>query len=360
MILSNLYDRIIKYIEDKFFSVLESNPVIIPKYMAIEIMARLFVLSFGNIRDNSFAYSNINAFNDINHTNSDKCIDADLAFLRRSIKKYSVAHENKLVHTFGRYVKSDIMKMENNRVGRFFDMPNLLLISKLRRESSQSLLDLLFDNRICNSKKASDQCVADAYAEFDEDYSQAKKITDKKEYIFRWVYYHRMETEFPLSIIPQIADAILTAKFQEVKKWSYEDLLGLIGSYSCNNMCFYAYQILTNYNNIELLFSPISNWNKSDIIILNHNMRLIETLTVNHFNKERETIFKSFFNENPLAIEELYNFCRYSYPIIEVHESSRLYLSGKQLNKPKIKLIRKIIDALIDVEGISNQFEKVP
>lgn len=360
MTLAELHESIEKYIIKEFELQLKYNSGINPAHMATEILARLFTLSFCESRPNSFAFHNVNAFNFQNHSEFDADIFNNLAYNRWYVKKYLVAHENKIRQTPNISNVPNIMKMENNKKGRNLDMPNLLLISDYRRTSYQVLLRLIFTNRICDSKKASDTCLADAYNKYDQDYSNAQMISEPKEYIFRWVNFHRIETEYHLSIIPQIADAILEEKSLGTKTWSYDDLVGIFGNYSYGMTNYYAYQILTNYNYINLLFSRDSTWSTSDVIQINHCVRSIQTATVKHFNQISKETFQSFFEEDSKAITDIYDFCRNQYPLIDEHPKSNLYLNKKQLNKPKIKLIRKIIASLLDVEGISKQFQNAP
>ncbi len=389
MTLEALRNAIYEYIETYLKAELHSNPQIQKQHITTEIIARLFVLSFDVKRpiidknkqleygemgvdnddlltsfvdkEKKFAFDNINSYNTKYYDNRDDT----LGLLHRRIKKYLNARENKIKHILEEKRENHVIEMMNNRGGRSLDMASLFFISENGCDSTYDLLKLVFDDRICDSKKASDNTVAEAYTAFDAAYRKAKELSkseelkDKEKYIFRWVNFHRLETEYQLSIIPQIAQAILKSKHTQERKWNYDDLLGIFGGYSYNNLNFYAYQILTNYNNIELLFSAESVWNISDIVILNYNLRRIETQTVSFFRKYYYDAFDSFLNGNIFAIDEIFRFCVDDYPIIEQHNDSDLYISNK-LNKPKIKQIRKIASALIDTKNIKSQFKEVP
>lgn len=345
------------YMPKKFKQCIITNLEINSRHIANEIVARLFTLSFCEPRQNSLAYKTINQFNLENYSKSvGGSVESGLKHSRRNAEKYLVAHENKIHQMPNVYNVPDIMKMENNKKGRSFDVPNLLLISDLKRKSPQVLLRLIYDNRICDSKKASDSCVAEAYTEFDNDYSDAQAISDPQEYIFRWVNYHRLETDMLLSIIPQIADKICNEKNGKNKTWSDADLVRVFGNYSEGMTNYYAYQILTNYRYVDLLFSRDSTWNTSDVIHLSKEIRSIETSMVRYFRQISNETFQSFFDGEERTISDIYEFCRCQYPLIEDHPKSNLYIDKKQLNKPKIKLIRKITDSLLDVEGVSKLF----
>ena len=349
MTLYELKNSIFFYIFLKYKQYIISNPEINLEYLAREIIARLFVLSFREIRPNSFAYNTVNAFNDKNHSELSQNVEAELMFLRRESKKLMTAHRNKVDTLPNKSAIPDTLKLESNRKGRYFDIPNLLLISQLNRESNQTLLSLIFNGRIESSKKISDMGIVEAYKEFDNDYKRAKEITDKRDYIFHWVNFHRLETDLSLTVIPQIAQHMLDNDNKDI---SEEILINIFGQN--------RYQILTYANYLDPSLNRASNYDISEICDIAETICFIEEETVSRYTRKCRDAFDSFFDGEECFVNDIYNFCRYEYPIIEMHNDSNLNLKNGEINHAKIKLIRKLIGVITAPNEIKKLFHKAP
>jgi hypothetical protein len=71
---------------------------------------------------------------------------------------------------------------------------------------------------------------------------------------------------------------------------------------------------------------------------------------------EAKEFFINFRNKDKSAIEKIYLFCKYEYPIIENFTPLSLNLSGSKtdVDKRKVKCIRKIFKHLLKPEELKN------
>ena len=75
---------------------------------------------------------------------------------------------------------------------------------------------------------------------------------------------------------------------------------------------------------------------------------------------EFRCLFGHFLHGEESAVNEIYNFCRYEYPIVESHVSSDFYRKDRpsRLDRDKIRITRKIIEYLLEPAELKKITEK--
>lgn len=318
--------------------------------MTIEILARLFVLSLGDIESSKTMHDNLhNRYYVQENKNANE--EADIKTLRRYEEKLRHGH-NAFLEYYG-LDNAYLIKEENlRRIGRTYDNANLELILSKINSPRNDLLHFLIKNMITDSNKVSDKEFVDAYKSFDQKYEDAKKCSDKLQYITKWIDFCRMETKYHFSLIPQIADYM-----SEHKNMPLDGFVNFWGSYIEEGKPIEAYQLLRYHMYIDYFKKDCS----ADMAQYVLQERAISSAVCSKFRNVATEVFMPFYDGDSKAIDEMYKFCHDTYPIIELHNTSNFYLSdGKKLNRPKIKCARKIIDYLLCPKELSAFFSKTP
>ena len=327
-----------------------------------EIFARLLVLSLTESTECSLYYSTINSYNNKRHSNVSKTVNEDyyekhLKIMRRNEHKFRMAHDKLLeqMNLSGVKVKKTSM-MKNTRTGRKYDFANLNFLYSGVELERLDLIHIIYKNMITNSNKVSAKRFVDAYEIFDITYDEAKENNNKIEYIFLWLDFFRLETSLHLSLIPKIADAMIVYKN---KNLPCEKLPLLWHTIKIDDYLAQAYQILRYEQYIEPLFTETDSQQLSDMFSYALIERKLESIIVNIFLNEATEFLKAFYEGDKKAIDDVYEFCKYSYPIIENHQQSDFYNdeSENEINHYKVKCARKIIKELLKPQELNELFK---
>lgn len=329
--------------------------------LANEIIARLFVLSFRNTPKQSFANNNSNSFfeekmNITNHK-EEAGYDSELRKFYRSEERWRNLH-NKEISLFKSHniTLPKQEELKSKHTGRSYDTANLNLIYNSSQTYYLTLLELTISGRICDYKKVSVERFVQAYNDFDGMYEQAKGCEDKIEYIIKWVDIFRLETDFPFSLIYELADSISNGKNKDIP---YDMMCNIWGTILYNGKPYQAYQILRYKKYINPFIKSDTNYEKLCIDSLFE--RQFETKVCTDFLKISNAVFMQFFKSNNDFINDIYDFCKKNYPIIESHNASDFYITnnnGKRiLDKTKVRYARKIINALLPAEQFKDYYQ---
>ena len=250
--------------------------------------------------------------------------------------------------------------IKNTAEGRIYDsatLERLYWLSNLNKK--YDLIDHIINDRVKDEKKFPAKDFVQAYKLYDDLYEEAKKTTDKAEYIFKWINLYRMEMNYHLSLIPKIADHLLTVdkdidfilkKLPDVWGVRYFDF-GYISE---------PFHILRHEYEIEPLFSLQNEKELKDLLYhmnmeraKSGNIILVKLLEFFH-------LFGLFLYGEESAVNEIYNFCRYEYPIVERHVRSDFYRKDKpsSLDRNKIRMARKVIEYLLEPAEIKKDIEE--
>lgn len=328
---------------------------------ANEVIARLFILSFRNIPKQSFVNNNSNNFfeekKNISNHKEEAWYDSELRKFYRNEERWRDLH-NKEISLFESHniVLPKQEELKSKHTGRSYDAANLNLIYNSSQTDYLTLLKLTISGRICNYKKVSVEQFVQAYNDFDDMYEQTKKCENKIEYILKWVDIYRLETDFPFSLIYELADSISNCKNKNIP---YDMIYNIWGTILYNGKPYQAYQILRYRKYIEPFLESDANYEK--IYIDSLFERQFESKVCSSFLKISNAVFLQFFKNNDDFINDIYDFCKKNYPIIESHKASDFYEikdnGEKILNKPKVRNTRKIIDALLPAGLFKNNYQ---
>lgn len=360
MNLKFIKNEIIEYLKQySFYDFLNDDEKI--DLFANEVIARLFVLSFRNIPKQSFLNKNSNTFfcekMGIKNHKEKESYDSEIRRFYRSEERWRNLH-NKEISLFESHniTLPKQEELKSKHAGRSYDTANLNLIYNSSQTYYLTLLELTISGRICNYKKVSVERFVQAYNDFDDMYEQAKKCKDKIEYIIKWVDIFRLETTFPFSLIYELADSISNCKNKNIP---YDMMYNIWGTILYNGKPYQAYQILRYRKYIKPFLESDANYEKTCIDSLLE--RQFETKVCSNFLKIFNAVFLQFFKSNNDFINDIYDFCKKNYPIIESHNISGFYITKENgeriLDKSKVRYARKIIDALLPAEQFKNNYQ---
>lgn len=340
--------------------------------VANEIVAYLITKNFNYSNEIKFGYSNLSDFyiTKMKKINSRKNKIYDLSEIKKydSIDKETQAYINdfrklqrreakirKVCTNHQTYLKNNgfevlpVSYMKTKQKGRIYDLANLeFLFQRRKLEKSVDLFDLTISNMISSSKSVSDNILIEAYDALNREYAKAKETDDKMEYIFKWINFFRMETAMRFSLIYKIAD--FGTKSKTINQWTLSHLSDIWGTrYFDDGYIAKPFQILRHEKFIESYFSAKTEEELLFIIEQAEKERILETILVRFMEDESKEVLKDFSSGKEEMIEEVYNFCRYEYPIIENYIPTNFYIDGdcEKIDKRKIKIIRKIFKYLL-------------
>ena len=336
---------------------ISNNPQLIYS-IAIEIIARLFVLSLQDIEKDKPMFDNIHNKHKIccedngkyfNASKTGDVYESELKTLRRFEKKLRQGHETNLKYYDIENTYSVEKDINLRRRGRTYDSANLELIFSTINNSPRKLLLYLIKNMLTDSNKVSDTNFVEAYDAFDDEYESAKKCNDKMQYIIKWIDFCRMETKCHFSLIPQIADYM-----SKHKNMPLNSIVNFWGTgYIKKGVPIEAYQILRYEGYIRYFEESCSEEMAQEVL----NERIVSSIVCSKYREKANETFRPFYEGSVSAIDEMYVFCHDIFPVIELHNSSGFYLSDGKINRPKIKCARKIIDSLL-CPNVLNRFYK--
>jgi len=330
---------------------------------ANEVIARLFVLSFRNMPEESFIINNSNKFfeekTDINSfSQKDKIwYESELRKFYRNEERWRNLYKQKIsLFERNNIILPKPKELKSKHTGRNYDSANLNSIYNSTQTDYLTLLKLTISGRICNYKKVSVEQFVRSYTDFDNMYEQTKKCNDKMDYILKWVDIFRLETDFPFSLIYELADSLSNSKNKDIP---YDMIYNIWGTILYNGKPYQAYQILRYKKYIKPFLESDANYEK--ICVDSLFERVFESKVCSSFLKISNAVFLKFFKNNDDFINDIYSFCKKNYPIIESHNASNFYEikdNGEQvLNKQKVGYTRKIIDALLPSEQFKNNYQ---
>ncbi len=328
--------------------------------VADELLARMFVLSFRSNDQKSFAFdtphgfvSKLQAKIEIETADTTKDIhnefDSNIRRINRVEEKERRIHNNTLLSMSSKAFELGKTEMPSNKQGRRYDIPNLILMHQKSEHNSFELLKYVESGRICDSKKVSDSNFADAYKYYDEYYSWVKELDDKKEYIFSWVNLNRCETAMHFSLIPKIAEYMVANGFKDIPSSGILDFFwGRLGINN-NQVILEPYQNIRYDRYIPRIFNCKSLSELSHYANHIFKLRLYDSEIIAKHIYLAQNLFSPFFEQNTEAVEVMYDFCVNQSPLVTNHQNGNFYKDdeNKELNRPKIKAARKIIEALL-------------
>lgn len=358
----NEYKQIIQvrfnYVRDKFSFQYEEDFAL---NVSNEIIAYLLTKAFDYRDGFEFGFNNLNNYynnkiqKNIKDEIKDKYYDKDFRKLQRREQKIRMISENHQKYLIEKgFDASAASYMDSEQKGRFYDLAKLEFISQRRRiEKKIDLFDLTVNNMICDSKKVPDSTLIEAYDVLDSQYEKARSTKDKTDYIFKWINFYRMETAMRYSLIYKIADYL--SKNKPSSDFMFSRLKDVWGTrYFDDGYISEAFQILRHEKFIEPFFNANTEEELSVIVKQAEKERILESILVRYMEEESKEYFIGFRKGNEASIEEVYDFCRNDYPIIENYTPTNFYLNYEmeKLNRSKIKHLRKVLNLFLSPEEL--------
>lgn len=339
-------------------------PAYIPLYggqsvvenITYEIIARLFVLSFGHFGEKSIWANNLH--NIIYGRYKDNTsFEANLKTVRRDETQKRVIHQNQIddLRKLGINIPEH-HTMISNKKGRIYSAPELYFIMESIEGGYSSFFKLLTSNRLTDPKKISYYDFARSYEGLNSKYSKARNCSNKIEYIIRWVDIVKLETKFKVSIINALAEYMctndnVTLDDACVGYWGFT-------GYSKNNsrgseygitLPLEAYQILRYGKYID--YYKENCYLQKSLDVYNERMEFSEI--IRRIKYDAMTFFKPFHEEDKKTINTMYVFCHDKYPVVEMHNPFVFKNEDGTINRRKIKYARQIINYLLKPDELA-------
>ncbi len=349
-----------KKIEDTLFSI---NPHIqygrFLEFYIDEIIARLFVRIYGmhpNTNISAYFKEHIESNIDVEIINAD---DA-LKMMRRKEKAY-LEKQNEVIRDlinrgYRGYLSQTARKPHEKSIPK--DTANMIMMNEMSmhnfeivnnrdgtktRKQIDTFMDII--KRQLTSNNLSSDKIENAFRQIDDHIEETKVLTDKKEYIDRWVNFYRMETRLHISLINKIADYMAC---NNIKDFPQDDILAM----------FYWTTLEFRDANIKILSEPISILRYDRYICkyfsetlteeIRKNItdsRVLQVVLVNKHLDDAMELLSPYFQEEITqnTIDTIYDFCKTNYPIIELHQDFNFDFENPTQYSKKIQCCRKLI-----------------
>lgn len=213
-----------------------------------------------------------------------------------------------------------------------------------RVERRSPLTEAVLRKNIHLAKNLSDPTFAKIYAEYDQEYQAAAYLKNDSDYVFASIYFYRLEHAFALSTIANLADYMSHLSTVNLKKFSFKTAIPFVADITVPNIDNPRMQSFDAWPNLLSLQKRIP-----DIVV----PEMLPDVISNDISSR--VLKQNILERLPLSeqygtfdMNEVATFIRTYTPIIEAHKPVSFYLdeSTQTLNKPKIKIARKLMRQL--------------
>jgi len=354
------------------------------KFCVDAVLARLFVLSYGaeydykgtaeikTARSNVYQWTKKKMDEDDMYCGASSDLkDSIEGQLRYNLEKKKRYHYKEL-EFLGREDLIEIQSAERERGAKNYDLANFELIGD--RDDTFKINDYITNERI---KTIDHKLLAEAFFQIDKYYDDAKEmisgevdVDDKILYIAKWVNMYRMEVTLHITWIEKIAEYLVENKYPlkkiktdntngerieikadekmplGMKKLNIDSLSLLFGTIKIGEGSpVEAWYDIPYYTSIKWYFDCVSEHQFDNNFEKYLNMRMILNGTVGSLLKAAHRVFTSYIYGVPEAIEIMFQFCKETFPIIEMHQNSKIYKTGKTGRKYEISKNEKYVKA---------------
>ncbi len=337
-----------------------------------EIIARLFVKVYG-----LYPTTNINEYltEQSLHNDGINSTDENIIKMMRRKEKESLNAINKLITTLNSEGHNICLNQTSRNSGEKSipkDKANLIMVDTMlmhpfedvknsdgtfRKKQVDAFIDIIKKDTSSNNLPSSN--IESAFKQIDDFYEETKKLNNKKEYIDRWVNFHRMETRLSVSLINEIADYMI---YNDIKEFPSEIF----------KIAFCWQTVKFNHFSGQDIYEPIAilRYNKyiqnyfSDKFTEEQKDNLFFTrmkqaaLVDIHYDFAKK-VFHSYFNDknNENDVEAIYDFCRTKYPIIDLHTTYNFKFENPSLYTKKIQSLRSILKIFFPPDKIKKYYQ---